>query len=158
MKPPLLVSVLATLQPSCLARYSSQSLPPKAKPPSLLGWEVWGEAPSLRLGFRGYTPVAEGIQEGSKRLRPRGSRFGRMSMVGSEPPVFSLRLSSSATAMPDPSRAANPQKQSRPSACAEGAKGGGALIRLGFWIYPCKGALGKNMRKDEIERSPLMAG
>ena len=88
--------------PCCNARARSLYFHrPKSKTSQPFDWEVWGEAPSLRLGFRGYTPVHEGIQEGSKRLRPRRPLFGRMSLVGSEPPVFSFRLSSFATAMPD---------------------------------------------------------
>lgn len=62
---------------------------PKSKTSQPSGWEVWGEAPSLRLGFRGSTPVVEGSQVGSKRLRSLRSRLGRIRLVGRSLPCFS---------------------------------------------------------------------
>ena len=44
-----------------------------------------------------------------------------------------------------------PSKGVAPLGSCRGALGGRRLESgLGFWIYPCKGASGKNMRKDEI--------
>lgn len=63
--------------------------PPQKQNLPALGWEVWGEAPSLRLGFRGSTPVVEGSQVGSKRLRSLRSRLGRIKLVGRSLPCFS---------------------------------------------------------------------
>jgi len=97
---PYLFFCLDPMQRMCLPRNSG--CPEIARPPSL-GWEVLRGRPRLSGWILWIYPLSRGIRKGSKRLRPLGSRSGRIELVGWDPPrLFPTCLSRNAMPVPDP--------------------------------------------------------
>lgn len=159
--------------------YSTRSPPPKAKPPSLSTGRYGGRPRSLRLGFRGSTPVSQGVWERFNEVETSKDLglVGLSWLVGAS--LVSVRLPFAATGMPEPRRgdrmetsglqegriepfvhgfrtlcricsSGTAQRELRPPAAAGGRQGGGAFGPVGFLDLPLQRGSRKEHEMDEI--------